>query len=121
MPKLKCKTLLIAVATAVLSASAALAEAKPDDRSYLPPQAKEPAEQAVPQASGRVRSARRRTPREPVRSHSALHRERGHYAHHRMRRRYAHHRTRRHYAHWRTRHRYASPGFFPGILFGLFR
>jgi hypothetical protein len=120
MPKLKWKTLLIVVAATMLSTSAALAEANPDDRSYLPPQAKEPAEKAVPQASVRTRSARYRTPHHAARSRYALYREHRHYARHHAHRRYAHHRTHRHYAHWRSRH-YASRGFFPGFFFGLFR
>src|SRR5215468_2449342 len=83
MPKLKCKTLLIGLAAAMLSAGAAFAEAKPDDRSYLPPQAKEPGEQAVPQVNDRLRSARYRKPRQPARSHRAYHPEHRSYAHHR--------------------------------------
>jgi hypothetical protein len=95
MPKLKC--LLIAAAAAMLSSSAALADA--EDRSYLPPQglqaqAKEPQIQAEPGAGSRLRSTHYGTPR-----------------------RYA----RRHYAHWRGRRNYASGGFFPGIFFALFR
>jgi len=102
MPKLKCNTLLIAIAAATLSASAALADANPDDRSYLPPQAKAPVEQAAPHANGRVREA-----------HYAA-------AHRRERHQYAHNRTRRHYAHRSGRRYYASRGFFPSIFASLF-
>jgi hypothetical protein len=60
MPKLK--NLLIAAAAAMVSTSAALADTKVDDRSYLPPQgfqaqAKEPGVQAAPQEGSRLRSS----------------------------------------------------------------
>jgi len=112
MPNLKRNTLWIAAAAALLSASAALADTKPDDRSYLPPQAKEPGEQASPQANDRLRDRRNGTPQ---------HRARTNYAQQRERRRYAHYPTRRQYAHWNTRRNYASRGVFPGFFFGLFR
>jgi hypothetical protein len=112
MPKLKCNTLLIAVATAMLSTSAALADTKPDDRSYLPPQAKEPVEHAAPQSNRGLRSAHNRTPQQHAHSR---------YVHPRERRHYAQYRTRRHYAHWNARRYYASPGLFPGIFSGFFR
>ena len=90
MPKLK--NLLIAVATAMLSTSAALTDTKADDRSYLPPQdlqaqAKESGVQAAPQAEPGLRNT--------------------HYGTRYTRRHYAQRHTRRH--------------FFPGIFFSLFR
>jgi hypothetical protein len=92
MPKLK--NLLIAVAAAMLSTSAALTDTKADDRSYLPPQdlqaqAKESGVQAAPQAEPGLRNTHYGTPP-----------------------RY----TRRHYAQGHTRRHY-----FPGIFFSLFR
>ena len=111
MPKLKCNALLIAVAAVLLPASAALADVKPDDRSYLPPQAKERGEKASPQANDRLRGARNVTPQRRARTS---------YAHHGERRDYARHRPRRQYAHRNTRRYYASRGVFPGIFFGLF-
>ena len=92
MPKLK--NLLIAVAAAMLSTSAALTDTKADDRSYLPPQdlqaqAKEFGVQPAPQAEPGLRNTHYRTPP-----------------------RY----TRRHYAQGHTRRH-----FFPGIFFSLFR
>jgi len=94
MPKLR--TLSMALAAAMLSTSAALAETKAEDRSYLPPQdlqaqTKEADLQAAPQAARRLPST-----------------------HYRMPHSYAH----RHYAHW-----HGGRGFFPlfpGIFFGLF-
>ena len=61
MPKLK--NLLIPVAAAMLSTSAALTDTKADDRSYLPPQdlqaqAKESGVQAAPQAEPGLRNTR---------------------------------------------------------------
>jgi hypothetical protein len=61
MPKLK--KMLIAVAAAMLSTSAALTDTKADDRSYLPPQdlqaqAKESGVQAAPQAEPGLRNTR---------------------------------------------------------------
>jgi hypothetical protein len=111
MPKLKCNTVMIALAAALLSASAALADVKPDDRSYLPPQTKEAGKQAPAQTNDRPRYAR----------HGTQHRARTSYAHQGERRRYAHHRTQRQYAHRNARRYYASRGMFPGIFFGLFR
>ena len=92
MPKLK--NLLIAVAAAMLSTSAALTDTKADDRSYLPPQdlqaqAKESGAQAAPQAEPGLRNTHYGTPP-----------------------RY----TRRHHAQRHTRRH-----FFPGIFFSLFR
>ena len=92
MPKLK--NLLIAVAAAMLSTSAALTDTKADDRSYLPPQdlqdqAKESGAQAAPQAEPGLRNTHYGTPP-----------------------RY----TRRHYAQGHTRRH-----SFPGIFFSLFR
>jgi len=92
MPKLK--NLLIAVAAAMLSTSAALTDTKADDRSYLPPQdlqpqAKESGVQAAPQAEPGLRNTHYGTPP-----------------------RY----TRRHYAQRHTRRH-----FFPGVFFSLFR
>ncbi len=97
MPKLK--NLLIAAGTAMLSTSAVLADMKPDDQSYLPPQdlqakAKEPGVQAAPEADSSLGNM-----------------------HYGMPHRY----TRRHYAHWRGRRNYALRGFLPGIFFSLFR
>jgi hypothetical protein len=112
MPKPKCDTLLMAIATAVLSTSTALADAKSDDRSYLPPQAKEHSEQAILQAKGRVNSVRGGT----------RHRQRYSYGIQRPKHRhYAHYRPRRRYAHWSTRRTYAYRSSIPGIFFGLFR
>lgn len=92
MPKLK--KLLIAVAAAMLSTSAALTDTKADDRSYLPPQdlqdqAKESGVQAAPQAEPGLRNKQYGTPPRYMRRH------------------YAQRHTRRH--------------FFPGIFFSLFR
>jgi hypothetical protein len=90
----KPKNLLIAVAAAMLSTSAALTDTKADDRSYLPPQdlqaqAKESGVEAAPQAEPGLRNTHYGTPP-----------------------RY----TRRHYAQRHTRRH-----FFPGIFFSLFR
>ena len=92
MPELK--KLLIAVAAAMLSTSAALTDTKADDRSYLPPQdlqaqAKESGVQAAPQAEPGLRNKQYGTPPRYMRRH------------------YAQRHTRRH--------------FFPGIFFSLFR
>jgi hypothetical protein len=94
MPKLR--TLSMALAAAILSTGAVLAETKAEDQSYLPPQdlqaqTKEPDLQAAPQAERRLPST-----------------------HYKMTHSYAH----RHYAHWHG-HRGFFP-FFPGIFFGLF-
>ena len=92
MPTLK--KLLIAVAAAMVSTSAALTDTKADDRSYLPPQdlqdqAKESGVQAAPQAEPGLRNKQYGTPPRYMR---------------------------RHYAQRHTRHH-----FFPGIFFSLFR
>jgi hypothetical protein len=94
------KNLFIALAVAMVSTGAALADVKADDRSYLPPQdlqaqTKEPDIQA-PKAERRLAGR--------------------HYRVH-------HSDTHRHQAHWRGRRDYSSRGFFPlfpGIFFGLF-
>ena len=102
MSKLKCNTVMIALAAALLSASAALADVEPDDRSYLPPQTKEAGKQAPAQTNDRPRYARNGTQR-------------------RARTSYAHHGERLRYAHRNARRYYVSRGMFPGIFFGLFR
>jgi hypothetical protein len=111
---------VVTAAAAMLLASAALADTKADDRSYLPPQELQAPKQEL-QAPKKYATNRRarfyprtahiRVP--PAKSYR-------HVVHYRtpyLRRRphYVHRRARR-----AARRYYASPGFFPGSFFGLF-
>ena len=117
----KCPALLTGLAAAIFAASAALADTKGDDRSYLPPQdfraqQKPPSEPVNPRTArqmGKERkhyAARYYTHRYTRRYHADRH----------TRRYYAYRRIRRHHAHRHARRYYAWRSFFPGIFFGLF-
>ncbi|MGA7326394.1 MAG: hypothetical protein WBX25_18390 [Rhodomicrobium sp.] len=134
MPEPRTHVLFAAAAAAMLSANAALADIKSDDRSYLPPpelqvQGKALAEPETLPAKRRLRSALyKRAPgqtRRPLvhwrrrRYHAYWHARRD-FAQRHSGRFYAHHHGRRFYAHYHARRSYASRGFLPGFFFGLF-
>ena len=111
----KCPTLLTGLAAAILSTSAALADTKADDRSYLPPQSlraqeKSLGEQSTPQVTRQI---------DKIPPKSGYYTRR-YYAHRHTLRYHAHRRARRYHAYRHTRRYYASRSFFPGIFFGLF-
>jgi len=111
---------LATAAAAALLASAALAETKVDDRSYLPPQQMQAPKQELQAPKKeviRTRQAKSYPRTAQIRVQGKSFRPIAHYRIPYLRRRphYMHRRARR-----TVRRYYASQGYFPGFFFGLF-